>query len=51
MTFNQCVIQLVGQEDMKPSEAKEFLFLNVISQNNSELPYVLDSNPIVEEMV
>ena len=31
--FNQCVIQLVGNQDMKPSEAKEFLFLDVISQN------------------
>ena len=45
-------VQLVGQEDMKPSEAKEFLFLNVISQNNSEnSPMFLITNPIVEEMI
>lgn len=50
--FSQCVVQLVGQEDMKPSEAKEFLFLNVISQNNSEnSPMFLITNPIVEEMI
>ena len=50
--FNQCVIQLVGQEDMKPSEAKEWLFLNVISQNtSSNSPLFLISNPIVEEMI
>ena len=50
--FNQCVIQLVGQEDMKPSEAKEFLFLNVISQTNSEnSPMFLITNPIVEELM
>ena len=50
--FNQCVIQLVGQEDMKPSEAKEFLFLEVISQNQTEnSPMFLVQNPIVEEMV
>jgi|TARA_B100001094_G_scaffold327208_1_gene384852 hypothetical protein len=30
--FNQCVIQLVGNQDMKPSEAREFLFLDVITQ-------------------
>ena len=34
--FNQCVIQLIGSEDLKPSEAKEFLFLNVISQSQTE---------------
>tara|TARA_S200002703_G_scaffold41498_2_gene36034 strand:+ start:3843 stop:4142 length:300 start_codon:yes stop_codon:yes gene_type:complete len=50
--FNQCVIQLVGQEDMKPSEAKEFLFLNVISQQNTEdSPMFLVQNPIIEEVV
>ena len=50
--FNQCVIQLVGQEDMKPSEAKEFLFLNVISQTQSQnSPMFLTQSPIVEEMV
>ena len=50
--FNQCVIQLVGQEDMKPSEAKEFLFLNVISQTHSEnSPMFLITNPIVEEFI
>ena len=46
------VVQLVGQEDMKPSEAKSSYFLNVISQNNSRrTPYVLITNPIVEEMI
>ena len=50
--FNQCVIQLVGQEDMKPSEAKEFLFLNVISQTQSEnSPMFLINNPITEEVI
>ena len=50
--FNQCVVQLVGSEDMKPSEAKEFLFLNVISQTQSEnSPMFLISNPIVEEII
>ena len=50
--FNQCVIQLVGQEDMKPSEAKEFLFLNVISQTQSpNSPMFLTQNPIIEEVV
>tara|TARA_Y100000592_G_C5253163_1_gene213791 strand:- start:221 stop:523 length:303 start_codon:yes stop_codon:yes gene_type:complete len=50
--FTNCVVQLVGQEDMKPSEAKEFLFLEVISQNQTEnSPMFLVQNPIVEEMV
>tara|TARA_B100001109_G_C18837513_1_gene462721 strand:+ start:1158 stop:1451 length:294 start_codon:yes stop_codon:yes gene_type:complete len=50
--FNQCVVQLVGSEDMKPSEAKEFLFLNVISQTQSEnSPMFLITNPIVEEII
>ena len=50
--FNQCVIQLIGSEDLKPSEAKEFLFLNVISQNNTEnSPMFLINNPIVEEFI
>ena len=50
--FNQCVIQLVGQEDMKPSQAREFLFLNVISQTQTEnSPMFLINNPIIEEMV
>lgn len=50
--FNQCVIQLVGQEDMKPSQAKEFLFLNVISQTQTEnSPMFLINNPIMEEMI
>jgi len=50
--FNQCVIQLVGQEDMKPSQAKEFLFLNVISQTQTEnSPMFLINNPIIEEMI
>ena len=50
--FNQCVIQLVAQEDMKPSQAKEFLFLNVISQTQTEnSPMFLINNPIIEEMI
>ena len=50
--FNQCVIQLVGQEDMKPSQAREFLFLNVISQTQTEnSPMFLINNPIIEEMI
>ena len=50
--FNQCVIQLVGQEDMKPSEAKEFLFLNVIAQTNTDnSPIFLVTNPIQEEVI
>jgi len=31
--FNQCIFFLVNDQDLKPTEAKEFLFLNVISQN------------------
>ena len=50
--FNQCVIQLVGQEDMKPSEAKEFLFLNVIAQTNTDnSPIFLVTNQIQEEVI
>ena len=46
--FNQCVIQLIGSEDLKPSEAKEFLFLNVISQSQTEdSPMCLIDNPVV----
>ena len=49
--FNQCVIQLVSEQDMKPSEAKEFLFLNVIAQTNSEnSPIFLIQNAIDEVM-
>tara|TARA_A200000113_G_scaffold207622_1_gene205359 strand:+ start:1190 stop:1486 length:297 start_codon:yes stop_codon:yes gene_type:complete len=50
--FNQCVIQLIGSEDLKPSEAKEFLFLNVISQSQTEdSPMWLIDNPVVEQVV
>ena len=50
--FNQCVIQLIGSEDLKPSEAKEFLFLNVISQSQTEdSPMWLTDNPVVEQVV
>tara|TARA_Y100000385_G_scaffold223864_1_gene234032 strand:- start:734 stop:1168 length:435 start_codon:yes stop_codon:yes gene_type:complete len=49
--FAQCIIQLVGQEDMKPSQAKEFLFLDVISQLESKnSPMFLMSHPIMEEV-
>ncbi|MDB3980859.1 hypothetical protein N9432_01745 [Acidimicrobiia bacterium] len=49
--FAQCIIQLVGQEDMKPSKAKEFLFLDVISQLESKnSPMFLMANPIMEEV-
>ena len=50
--FNQCVIQLIGSEDLKPSEAKEFLFLNVISQSQTEdSPMWLIDNPVIEQVV
>ncbi len=50
--FSQCVIQLVGQEDMKPSKAKEFLFLDVISQLDTvNSPMFLMANPMMQEMV
>ena len=50
--FNQCVIQLIGSEDLKPSEAKEFLFLNVISQSQTDdSPMWLIDNPVIEQVV
>lgn len=49
--FAQCIFQLVGQEDMRPSQAKQFLFLDVISQIESKnSPMFLMANPIMEEV-
>ena len=48
--WNTVVAIMVQQHDMKPTEAKEFLYLNVITQTSSEdAPIFLQqSNPMVD---
>ena len=47
--WNTVVALCVQEHDMKPTEAREFLFLNVISQTNTEdAPIFLQQNPMRE---
>ena len=48
--WNSVIALMVHEHDMKPTEAKEFLYLNVISQTNSEdAPIFLQqTNPMRE---
>jgi len=48
--WNTCVTIAVNEHDMKPSEAREFLFFDVVQQNtNDNAPIFLhQSNPMRE---
>jgi len=47
--WNLVIAIMVNQHDMKPSDAKEFVYLNVITQTQSEdAPIFLQQTPIDE---
>ena len=49
--WNLVVAICVNSLDMKPTEAKEFLFLNVVSQTNSEdAPIFLQQNNPMQDI-